>query len=95
MFTLVDTDSNTDTDSDTDANGLQTHFVSVGVCVSVCQCEHSITPCISVNIATFRSVNANAWCKWYLTLNRMQYFWIWRSIIKIMCTRLLFQSFYV
>ena len=35
MKTVADTD----TDSDTDANGLQTHFVGVGVG----QCEHSIT----------------------------------------------------
>ena len=38
LFTLADT--NTDTDTDTDVNGLQTHFVGVGVVVW--QCEHTI-----------------------------------------------------
>ena len=38
-----------DTDTDTDANGLQTHFVCVGICVgvSVGQCEHSINQFLS------------------------------------------------
>ena len=46
VFILADTVTGTDTNTDTDANGLQTHFVGVGVCVGACvgvgQCEHTI-----------------------------------------------------
>ena len=46
VFTLPDAD----TDADTDAIGFETHWVGVGtsvgkgkICVSVGQCEHTIT----------------------------------------------------
>ena len=42
VFIVPDTYIDTNTDTDTDVIGLQAHFVSVSVCISVGQCEHTI-----------------------------------------------------